>query len=923
MKNKIATIIIALLMSTVSFSVFLTGVSVGLPDIAGPMFAGGDGSIGDPYQITNVDELQEMNTDLNANYSLMNDIDASATTGWPGGFAPVGNDTSQFNGSLEGNGFQIIDMTINAPGGINIGLFGHINIGAEVKSVGLVNVSIVSDSSTGGIAGTNYGNISYSYATGIINCNTGSCGGLAGKNYGNISNSYSMVNIYDPYFATVGGFVGINFPTGIIENCYSTGTLFLPGWGTVGPDIMGGFVGNNQGIINNSFSTGSVLDGRSLLGGFAGTNDGGIITNCYSTGSVTGSLAGSSYYVGGFVGQNNGNVSNCFSTGDANGDEEVGGFAGQNNGDISNCHSTGNAGMARYAGGFVGRNSGPITDSYSTGRALGLRDQGTAGYVGGFAGWNEHNITRCYSTGDAVGDDVGVGGFIGQNQASAIVTNCYSLGSAIGNSIVGGFIGSNGGSISNSYCTGPSRSPGTHYGFAESNAGSITDCFWDTTVSETATSTGGTGMTTLEMKQQIKFDPPWDFDNVWGIVETETYPFLTTINPIVMTKQVTEIDNSMENVFYSVYFDSEPQPINNFDSPTFSLSTNANWLYISPIYGHISGTPSNNDVGTFWVNVIATDPFGNQGQYNYTLTVSNTGPDITTNDVTTSTEDTLYEVDYDSTDDPSTTWNLITDASWLSISSPTGILSGTPGDSDSGIYSIEVIVNDGNGGTDSQAFTLTVNDVPPPTDTDGDGTPDGSDADDDGDGWDDAIEIAGGFDPLDNSSMPSDADSDGIADFMDPDFLTVTEYNNQTVWDNETADLNTDSDSDGWTDIEEILAGTDEHDDTDMPSDVDDDGIADFMDSDFLTTEVEVPVYNNNTIWNNGTADSETASETPAWAWGAVIAAVVMGVLAVIGFTRGDKGGGKPEGVERVPEAETEAEEPPVEEDAVELEPEG
>ena len=103
-------------------------------------------------------------------------------------------------------------------------------------------------------------------------------------------------------------------------------------------------------------------------------------------------------------------------------------------------------------------------------------------------------------------------------------------------------------------------------------------------------------------------------------------------------------------------------------------------------------------------------------------------------------------------------------------------------------------------------------------------------------------------------------------------------------------------------------------------TDVDGDGIADFMDPDFLTSTE----YNNNTIWINGTADSETVSETPAWVWGAVIAAVVMGVLAVVGFTRGDKGG-KPE-IEEEPEQEaepeSEVEEPPVEEEAVEPEPE-
>lgn len=39
----------------------------------------GSGTEEDPYQITTVHQLQEMNDDLSAHYILMNDIDASET----------------------------------------------------------------------------------------------------------------------------------------------------------------------------------------------------------------------------------------------------------------------------------------------------------------------------------------------------------------------------------------------------------------------------------------------------------------------------------------------------------------------------------------------------------------------------------------------------------------------------------------------------------------------------------------------------------------------------------------------------------------------------------------------------------------------------------------------------------------------------
>ncbi len=113
MKTKIATILTALLMSTVSFSVFLTGVSVGQPDIMEPMFAGGDGSIRDPYQISNVTELQNISSNLNVHYILMNDIDASETKDWNGGrgFEPIGfydkdNPDLSFNGYLDGMDYK-------------------------------------------------------------------------------------------------------------------------------------------------------------------------------------------------------------------------------------------------------------------------------------------------------------------------------------------------------------------------------------------------------------------------------------------------------------------------------------------------------------------------------------------------------------------------------------------------------------------------------------------------------------------------------------------------------------------------------------------------------------------------------------------------------------------------------------------------
>ena len=59
--------------------------------------------------------------------------------------------------------------------------------------------------------------------------------------------------------------------------------------------------------------------------------------------------------------------------------------------------------------------------------------------------------------------------------------------------------------------------------------------------------------------------------------------------------------------------------------------------------------------------------------------------------------------------------------------------------------------------------------VIPMNDLDGDGFADDNDDDDDGDGWSDQEEISAGSNPRDSNSVPLDTDSDGVPDFSDLD----------------------------------------------------------------------------------------------------------------------------------------------------------
>ena len=242
----------------------------------------------------------------------------------------------------------------------------------------------------------------------------------------------------------------------------------------------------NLGMENANVDVGTIW----RVGGLVAINWGGKITNCYSTGSISGDG-----YVGGLVGENYGVISDCYSTCDVSGGQ-VSGLVGGNWGTIINCYSTGSITGSGGNGGLVGYNgAGAITNCYSTGSVSG--QGGVAGLVAeNFAG----TITNCYSRGNISGLDT-VGGLVGGNSLGTI-TDCYSTGSVSGETQVGGMVG---------------------YDYS----GKITASFWDVQTSGQDNSAGGTPKTTAEMKTMSTFtDAGWDFVEIWGIGENQTYPFL-------------------------------------------------------------------------------------------------------------------------------------------------------------------------------------------------------------------------------------------------------------------------------------------------------------------------------------------------------------------------------------------------------------
>jgi hypothetical protein len=181
--------------------------------------------------------------------------------------------------------------------------------------------------------------------------------------------------------------------------------------------------------------------------------------------------------------------------------------------------------------------------------------------------------------------------------------------------------------------------------------------------------------------------------------------WVINVNPNITTADVL-ISN--EDELYQVNYQSsdDGQGLINW-----SLITDANWLTINPSSGILSGTPTNINVGDWTVNVSVNDGNGGIAFSNFTLTVISAPPVITTIDIPWADEDSLYYVDYASSDDGegNITYSLYSDATWLSINSTTGILSGTPQNEDVDSYWVKVTVDDGWGETGSHNFSLTVN----------------------------------------------------------------------------------------------------------------------------------------------------------------------------------------------------------------------
>ena len=389
--------------------------------------AGGSGTAGDPYIISNAIELQAMNTDLAAYYSLDNNIDLNGIT-----WTPIGNVSTPFIGSFDGNDYTISHLVENSASA-NYGLFGVCSSGAQitnvilddcsittiqdsigilvgyvimsssvhdimlVKDITVQNCEISSDGSdTGGVIGEifNYGYVELENIL-VTNLNINGQWIRKGGVIGRIS-EYSNANFVNcdvinsnfdmPIGFAYGGLIGnIDYDSSVIidENCSFTSSDIKSSDPTSSYGY-GGYIGtvrwNSSVIINGNGNTcitdcNIIVDNGQDVGGIIGSviyNTSVIINDVKINKTIIATDTSGAINTGGFIGDiitiNTVNITSCeIEESVIKGGANVGGISASSIVNATDCNvniSTIYA-LNEYAGGIMGKSDASVYDIHN------------------------------------------------------------------------------------------------------------------------------------------------------------------------------------------------------------------------------------------------------------------------------------------------------------------------------------------------------------------------------------------------------------------------------------------------------------------------------------------------------------------------------------------------------------------------------
>ena len=389
-------------------------------------YAGGDGTMENPYQIATPEQLallaEQTNNGTGGNtyYLLTEDLCLSGSEDYE--WIPIGGPENPFTGVFNGNEHSISDMYMTQQ--TYSGLFGFTQ-GATIKDIRIEEANIPHTMYMYSCIGLVVGK---ALNTNVFNCSAGgfvgdcneACGGLVGLFSADAVDETFVIRdcvnhaVIESNAFRGGGVIGettITNGQALVENCANYGNLNVSG-------INGGIVGVGSIHIKNCCNYGAIIttyDGPTAAGGIAGqTTNTSVIEDCinHESGEIKANLAG------GIVG-NAGEaiISRCGNKAPVKGigrQHSLGGMTAlvggitSSGGRISNCYNSGevsidmsNEAKGYQIGGISGGLSEPgyIRNVYNTGAVIKPTPSAMAGIVlPALVGTTE--VNHCYWYGD-------------------------------------------------------------------------------------------------------------------------------------------------------------------------------------------------------------------------------------------------------------------------------------------------------------------------------------------------------------------------------------------------------------------------------------------------------------------------------------------------------------------------------------------
>lgn len=267
-----------------------------------------------------------------------------------------------FCGSFYGNGHTISGFSLS-PEGETWGFFRYLAPGARVQELRLQGTVCASGAGQqiGGLVGYNQGY--------LINCSF----------TGQVSGSDA-----------VGGLVGENAVTGVVESSYADGEVS-------GAHFVGGLAGKNYGVIR-------ACSNRASVNATAAQND--LSLSDLTLDSLTGTeQATVATDLGGIAGISSGVLRNCENHGTVgyrNMGYNIGGIAGTQSGYITQCRNYGAVSGRKEVGGIVGQLEPAAVLDYDTDTIMILQDQ-----LGTMTDLASHAMGNAYSGADQISGQIG------------------------------------------------------------------------------------------------------------------------------------------------------------------------------------------------------------------------------------------------------------------------------------------------------------------------------------------------------------------------------------------------------------------------------------------------------------------------------------------------------------------------------------